>query len=135
MKLIMVIVISAFLVACTHAIQFTHFETGESLVGEYNELNKTVTVVMPNGEVLSGKYSAMTNASFSFVGANAYTGTTYASGTGYGMSVGGTSKAYALLKSSSSKLMMEIIVDYSEWSGSGYGEARTNDNRNYKVQF
>ena len=135
MKIVFIFFITIVLNACTHSIQFTNFESGETLNGTYNKLSKTVKVTMPNGEVLSGQYTAMTNASFSMVNASAYSGTAYASGTGYGMTVGGTSNAYALLKSNSSNLMMEIIVNYSEWSGSGYGEARTNKGKVYKVQF
>ena len=61
---------------------------------------------MPDGEVLFGKYSAISN-------------TTPVFQTGFGVST----------------LMMEIIVSYSEWTGHGYGEATTNDGRKYKVQF
>ncbi len=30
---------------------------------------------------------------------------------------------------------MESIVFYSEWTGHGFGETRTNDGRTFKVQF
>ena len=135
MKKILLLVLVLFLTACTHRIQFTHFKSGETLNGTYDELSKTLTVVMKNGETLSGKYTLMPNASFSFGSVSAYSGTSYVRGYGHGITVGGTSKAYALLRSNSSKLMMEVIVNYSEWDGHGYGEARTNRGRKYKVQF
>lgn len=51
--------------------------------------------------------------------------------------VGGTGRAYALLSSTKpgSKLMMEVIVTYGVLSGHGWGEARCNDGRAYRVTF
>jgi len=51
--------------------------------------------------------------------------------------IGGTGKAYAMLPSTKpgSKLMMEVIVTYGVLSGHGWGEARTNDGRKYRVTF
>ncbi|MDI6775666.1 MAG: hypothetical protein QMD03_00250 [Syntrophales bacterium] len=135
MKRFLLIVLSFIIAGCVHKIEITHFQTGQVLQGNYNELNRIVTVVMPDGEVLKGKYSAVSNASFSFGTATAFSGAATATGFGYGISSGGKSQAYALLKSKTSTLMMEIIVAYSEWTGHGFGEARTNDGRSYKVQF
>ena len=135
MKKVLLFVAILLMTGCTHRIQFTHFKSGETLNGTYSELNKILTVVMKNGETLSGKYTLMPNASFSFGSASVYSGASYANAYSRGITVGGTSKAYALLRSNSSKLMMEVIVVYSEWDGHGYGEARTNRGRKYKVQF
>lgn len=128
---------------CTYKMDVIDFDKGTVLDAEYTKMNREVKVVMPNGEVLKGKYSALTNASFSFATTNAvsnvYSGNQVATGIGngssYGMTTGGVSRAYALLRSEASNLMMELIVSYSEWSGHGFGEARTNDGRRYKVQF
>lgn len=143
MKKLFCLLAALFLTACAHSLQLVEFETGQVLNGEYNELNRTVTVTMPDGEVLTGKYSALTNAAVTFGSAfgsgTAFSGNTsataFGSSFGYGISAGGQSSAYALLKSEKSNLMMEILVKYSEWSGHGFGEARTNDGRRYKVQF
>ena len=128
---------------CVHKMEVVNFKTGDTLEANYNKLNRVVTVIMPNNEVLTGKYSAVSNASFSigntFGTSTAYSGantaTAYGSATSYAVSSGGASNAYAILRSKTSKLMMEIIVQYSEWTGNGYGEARTNDGRKFKVQF
>ena len=128
---------------CTYKMDIIDFDKGTVLDAEYTKMNREVKVVMPNGEILKGKYSALTNASFSFATtsavSNVYSGSQVATGIGngssYGMTAGGISQAYALLKSEPSNLMMELIVSYSEWSGHGFGEARTNDGRRYKVQF
>jgi hypothetical protein len=70
---------------------------------------------------------------------HAYSGTIVASAYGSGMAQtirsGGTSQAYALLKSTSSNLMMELIINYSEWNGHGFGEGRTNSGQRYKIQI
>ena len=143
MRVLISILVLLFLSGCVHKMQMVNFETGTVLDAKYNEANRMVTVVMPNGEVLTGQYSAVSNASFSigntFGSATAYSGassaTAYGSSTSYAVTSGGASNAYALLRSNISKLMMEVIVQYSEWNGHGFGEARTNDGRRFKVQF
>ncbi len=44
------------LLGCAHTIELSHFETGRILKGEYNKLTQSITIVMPNGEILKGKY-------------------------------------------------------------------------------
>lgn len=144
MKSILLLVSMLFIFSgCSHKMTYIDFSNGEVLEGHYTEMSKDVEVKMPNGEVLKGKYSNIHNSSFtfgnSFTTGVATTGTTTAFGSantfGNSFTVGGAGKAYALLRSQSSKLMMELIVDYNVWDGSGFGEARTNDGRRYKVQF
>lgn len=143
LRLIIAFIIMIMFTGCVYKMQVVNFETGVTLDAEYNKADKSVKVVMPDGEVLIGKYSAVSNATFSmgntFGSATAYSGansaTAYGNATSWGMSSGGASNAYALLHSDKSKLMMEIIVQYSDWTGNGFGEARTNDGRRFKVQF
>ena len=132
MRKILLIMLAILLLGCVRNIELTHFQTGQVLQGKYNQINRTVTVVMPDGEILKGKYSAVANASFTFRVAPAYSSTVTATSPSYRISSGGGGQAYALLKSETSSLMMEIIVKYSYH---GFGEARTNDGRTYKVQF
>lgn len=125
-----------FLSGCVHKMQIVNFETGTVLDAKYNEANRMVTVIMPDGEVLTGQYSAVSNASFSIGNTfGSYSGVSSTISTSYAVTSGGASNAYALLRSNVSKLMMEVIVQYSEWNGHGFGEARTNDGRRFKVQF
>ena len=127
-----------FLTGCApRHITLVDFQTGETLDGELNESDRNITVTMPDGEVLSGKYSAISNTSPVYetgigVGTGSHHGSIFGGGIAFG---GGPSQGFGLLKSNTSKLMMEIVVTYSEWSGHGYGEATTNDGRKYKVQF
>ena len=125
-----------FLMGCIHRIELTNFQTGQVLQGQYNEADRTITVTMPDGEVLKGKYSAVSNASFTFGTATTSTPGFFPATTwGYGFTSGGRGEAWALLKSETTRLMMEMIVTYSESTGHGFGEARTNDGRIFKVQF
>jgi hypothetical protein len=134
MKTLSCLLLLAFLSGCVvHDIHFIHFDTGEVLTGEFQEITRDISVTMPNGELLSGKYSAVSNDSFMFGTSFGRVGRTPVFGTSTGVSTGGASSAYALLKSEKSKLMMELIVSYS--GTHGYGEARTNDGREYRVQF
>ncbi len=124
--------------AATRQLTLVDFQTGQTLQGEFNESARTISVTMPDGEILSGKYSAVTNSSPVYetsvgVGAGSHShGGVFGTGVAFG---GGAGKGYGLLKSGTSGLMMEVVVSYSEWTGHGYGEATTNDGRQYKVQF
>jgi hypothetical protein len=137
MKKIGVIFLIFLFLGCVHRIELIDFNSGNVLVGHYNEGNRKVAVSMPDGEMLIGKYSNISNASVGFGTAWGFSGANTATAFGTGISTGGQSMAYALLKSKKpkSKLMMEIIVSYSDWTGHGYGEAITNDGKKYKVQF
>jgi hypothetical protein len=133
---ILLIAGSLFLAGCAaRSISLVDFQTGQTIEGQLDNSDRSVTVTMPDGEILYGKYSDIS-------------GSTTVFGTGFGVSShshatifstsvagGGASRIYALLRSSSSSLMMELALSYSEWTGHGYGEAITNDGRNYKVQF
>lgn len=119
---------------CAKQLNFADFEKGESFIGNANTLTKEIIVTLPTGETLSGEGTHVSNANFSFGAANAYSGTLQATTIGYNISSFGSNQGYAILKSHTSKLMMEIIVTYGI-DGHGFGEARTNDGRKYKVSF
>ena len=129
-----------FLTGCatTRQLILVDFQTGQTLDGELNESGRSISVTMPDGEVLFGKYSAISNSPPVYetgvgVAAGSHRGAVF--GTGITIGGRGESKGYGLLRSNRSNLMMEIAVSYSEWTGDGYGEATTNDGRKYKVQF
>jgi hypothetical protein len=130
-----VLFLTLLLLSCTHRVDLIDFNTGQVLKGEYNEANRKVTVYMPDGQILTGKYSAIDNAGTFFGTGFGFSGTTISTSFGQGVVAGGRGQVYALLKSNKSKLMMEIIVSHSKWGGHGFGEAITNDGRKYKVQF
>jgi hypothetical protein len=119
-----------FFYGCTYPIKFINPQDGKVLVGEYNKSSKTITVTLPSGEVLTGEYVALTNASIGFgsmfYGANV--------GSMMTVGAGGTSNAYALLTGDKGTVM-EIIASYSEWTGHGFGQAKTNKGEEYRVMF
>ncbi len=133
--LIVIILIMGFLTGCAHKITFTNFQSGEILNGEYNTADESIKVTMPNGEILLGKYSTVSSSSMVFGNSFSNIGGAPVTSFGTGVAIGGGSKAYAILSSQKSSLMLELLVSYSEWDGHGFGEARTNDGRTYKVQF
>ena len=152
MKLLIALLATTLITAgcvVTRSATLVEFASGEVLHGKFTDsaaTGGTVEVTMPNGELLSGRYSAIrgtdevefssATVSATAVGAS---GMASVSGSGIGTqrTVGGQGKAYALLTSATpgSKLVMEIIVIYGVLDGHGFGEAKTNDNRSYKVQF
>ena len=133
----------------TREATFANFETGEVLTGVFKDspaTDGTCEITMPDGEVLKGKYSGVREhdtlsfgSAFATATATGPAGTAFGSASAFGSSrsVGGKGRAYALLTSTKpgSKLMMEVIAVYSVLGGHGWGEARTNDGRAYKVQF
>lgn len=133
----------------TRTATLVEFSTGQVLKGKFSDsaaTGGTAEITMPDGEVLSGRYSAVRDVDqLSFTSAT-MSGTAtsgsrsgFMSGSGFGAThtVGGKGNAYALLTSTKpgSSLVMEFIVTYGVLDGHGFGEARTNDGRVYKVQF
>ncbi|MEN9403249.1 MAG: hypothetical protein RL091_1952, partial [Verrucomicrobiota bacterium] len=88
----------------------SNFRGPLQIFGMANTVTRDVTVTMPNGEILAGKFTEQEN------------------------STSRSGKAYALLKSATSNLLLEITVSYNEY-GNGFGEARANNGKNYKIEF
>ncbi|MDR3346705.1 MAG: hypothetical protein LBS73_05985 [Campylobacteraceae bacterium] len=125
-----------------HDVTLVGFNTEGVLKGVFDESKDTVTVVMPDGEVLSGGYSSLEREEpVSFSNTFGYSsGSRYGrggsfGGVGIGLNFGYESTKYALLTSETSTLKMEILMTIKSWSKNGFGEAKTNDGREYKIQF
>jgi hypothetical protein len=128
--------------ASKHDVALIGFNSEEILKSVFDEKNQTVTVTMPNGEVLSGKYSSLDSEepvyfsnAFGYSSGSRYRGGGSFGSIGIGLNFGYESKKYALLTSQTSSLKMEIFVTVRNWSKNGFGEAKTNDGRVYKIQF
>ncbi len=120
---------------CAHQIKFVEFSTGIYVYGTIDKSNRTIKVTLPNGEALEGKYTKNSGAKFS-IGATVGKGRSSSIwGVSPRLGIGGKKQIYSIITSHSSKLIMEIIADVSWPSGSGFGEARTNDGRVFKVIF
>ena len=129
-KTLVSFLILLFLSACVHEVKFVNPNSGATIIGEYNTANKIVQVTLPSGETLKGNYVALTNASIGFgslfYGANV--------GSMMSIGTGGSSSGYALLTGDKGTVM-EIIFSYSEWTGHGFGIAKTNKGDEYRVMF
>jgi hypothetical protein len=134
-------------------------KNGTKIIAKFTDSNATggkCEVVMPDGEILVGQYQGIRGTdviSFSNSVGNINANTNYRSNTSlntinantqgtYSMAgsqrtVGGQGKAYAILTSTKpgSTLVMEIIAIYNVIGGGGFGDAKTNDGRVYKVIF
>tara|TARA_B100001564_G_scaffold330365_1_gene315535 strand:+ start:440 stop:928 length:489 start_codon:yes stop_codon:yes gene_type:complete len=131
-------------------------ETGERVTATFKDsaaTGGTCQATMSDGEILTGMYSGVrgtdiisfgstngnisVNSNYKSRGQNVLSSETNAnySATGATRTVGGQGKAKALLYSTKpgSKLTMELIVIYNVLGGGGYGDAKTNDGRTYKV--
>ncbi len=127
-----IVIVSLCLFGCSTTMQLVEFKSGE-VAEAFIDANKgEIRVYLPDGEILKGPYSTITNPRFSIgAGVGGYGGTrVYPS-----VSLDPGSKLYALLSSqdASSTLVMEIIADQSKFTGKGRGEARTNDGRVFKI--
>ncbi|MDR3177775.1 MAG: hypothetical protein LBT96_02205 [Campylobacteraceae bacterium] len=126
--------------ASKHDVMLIGFNSEEILKSVFDEKTESVSVTMPNGEILSGKYSSLDSeeaVSFSntFGYSSGYRRSGSFGGIGIGLNFGYESTKYALLTSQTSPLKMEILVTVRSWSKNGFGEAKTNDGRVYKIQF
>ncbi len=115
--------------------ELVDFRSGASAEGFWDQGKGELRLYLEDGEVLSGKYVKMNNARFT-IGAG-LGGSRHFSGVRVYPSVGinGKGNFYALLHSEKSSLVVEVVADYNLWSRKGYGEARSNDGRVYKVVF
>jgi hypothetical protein len=139
LPLVLALMICGF--ATEKPLEFTNFKTGETLHGMAYRSHRKIEVTMPDGELLVGKWSSIRNDSVSagFGSATAAGGgsTATAFGNSMGYSTGGPGSAYAILKSTKpgSILAMEFTASFDSMTGHGYGQARTNDGRDWKVVF
>ena len=158
MKYFNIILITAtifILTGCVMQATLVDMTNGEKIRAKFTDSNATggkCEVQMPDGELLKGRYTGIRGTdeiSYSnSVGNieiatedsvnsfNSNTNGTF-SVAGSTRTVGGQGKAYAILTSTKpgSTLVMEIIAIYNVIGGGGFGDAKTNDGRVYKVIF
>ncbi|MDR1460107.1 MAG: hypothetical protein LBI78_00475 [Campylobacteraceae bacterium] len=143
-KIFFLFAIVLFLGGCAskHDVILVGFNSEEILKSVFDEKTETVIVTMPDGEILSGSYSSLdseepvyfSNTLGYSSGSRYHRGGTFG-GIGIGLNFGYESTKYALLTSQTSSLKMEILATIRSWSKNGFGEAKTNDGRVYKIQF
>ena len=127
-KVLIFFLIASVAAGCVCKIELKNSERGQVLHGKFNEANNQVSVTMPDGDIREGIIYTPGHAAFSF-------GSGIEKGDSSSLITRGKNRAYALLTSENSHLMMEMIVTDSVWTLPGSGEARLNDGRTYQVHF
>lgn len=138
LNIILITVTFLILTGCAMNATLVDVSNGVKLRAKFTDSNDTggkCQVEMPDGEILVGRYQGIRGVdqiSFS----NSISGGTYSSA-GSTRTVGGQGKAYAILTSTKpgSTLVMEIIAVYNVLGGGGFGDAKTNNGKVYKVIF
>jgi tetratricopeptide (TPR) repeat protein len=120
-----------FLSACAgNNLRLVSLSDGTTIFGEYHRTDRFLKITMPDGETLQGSYSSLTNSYIGF-GSLPNAATTSMI---FPTATDGMTEAYAMLRGNKGTLM-EMVLHYSEWSGSGYGYAKTNEGIGYRVVF
>jgi type IV secretory pathway TrbL component len=139
-KSVLLLAVAALLCGC-HTVSLTSFDTGETIKVHSHAFSRQLWAEMPDGEILKGKYATVSNESVGFTAGSttAFGGGTSATVAGNSTSYnsGGKGTVYALLKSTKpgSKLTLEITGTFNPVNRQGFGQARTNDGRAYRVIF
>ncbi|MBM4134163.1 MAG: hypothetical protein FJ245_10375 [Nitrospira sp.] len=117
------------LAACSHHIQFIGTADGTTITGTHNLWRQTIEVTLPSGARLDGPYQTLTTDSIGerslFFGANLTEL--------LGAHMSGRFHGYARLTGQDDQVLE--IVFALEWSGRGYGVARTSTGPEYRVMF
>ncbi|MBA4369489.1 MAG: hypothetical protein C0403_17825 [Desulfobacterium sp.] len=134
--LIFLIMVGFFISGCSSHLKLISLDSGNTLEGRYDSVYTEITVTMPNGEILTGKYRSAKDTPFPSSEDYEQTDPPPKSGFGSGIPHGIRADVYALLKSEKTDLMMEVFLGYDSFKGGdGFGFARTNDKRSYKIKY
>ncbi len=128
-RLLGLVLLAGSLLSCATHVTFVNLRDGGNLTGRHQVWRQSLAVVVASGETLEGRYEALTQQAIGpgslFFGANlsALLGAYRSERTqGYARLVGDRGT------------VMEIVFAL-EWTGRGYGVARSSDGREYAVSF
>ena len=123
------VVLSLACVACTREVRLLDLSDGELLTGSTTLWNQSVMITLPSGEVVEGGFSPLSNVRIGedslFHQVNL--------GAMFGGQVSGRFHGYAYLTGKEGTIVE--IVFASDWTSRGFGFARTNLGREYRVSF
>ncbi|MEW6247652.1 MAG: hypothetical protein AB1555_13230 [Nitrospirota bacterium] len=115
--------------ACASAITLYDLKTGETLTGDHRPLTQTIIITLPTGETLEGRYQKLTTLLIKedslFYRANL--------GALLGRNTGERLYGHARLTGDRGTLMEMVLA--VEWTGHGFGVARTRAGNEYRVTF
>ena len=117
------------LVGCSHEVRLVSLSDGTLLQGTTKLWDQSVILTLPSGEILEGEFFSLSSRKLGpdslFYGANL--------GTMFGGRVSGHFHGYAYLTGTQGTVV-EIIFA-SDWTGRGFGFARTSLGEEYRVSF
>lgn len=121
--------IAAGLAGCAHEIRLVSLSDGTLIKGATKLWDQSVILTLPSGEILEGEFFSLSNRNLGqdslFHGANL--------GAMFGGRVSGRFHGYAYLTGTQGTVV-EIIFA-SDWTGHGFGFARTSLGEEYRVSF
>ena len=117
------------LVGCAHEVRLVSLSDGTLIKGTTKLWDQSVILTLPSGEILEGEFFSLSNKKLGpdsqFYGANL--------GAMLGGRVSGRFHGYAYLTGTQGAVV-EIIFA-SDWTGRGFGFARTSLGEEYRVSF
>ena len=135
-SLLICLMLAFFLAGCSHNLTLKNLKSQRTLKGRYDTAYSEITVTMPGGDILKGKYRPATDHPFPTEKQYNLPDPPPKSGFGSGLPHGLRADVYAFLNSEKTDLMMEVFLGYDSFKGGdGFGFARTNDKRTYKIKY
>lgn len=117
------------LLGCAHRVELLNVADGTTITGQSTLWNRVITLTLPSGEVMKGHFMPLTTALLGegslFYGANV--------GAMMERDISGRFHGYAHLTGEKGTVM-EIVFS-SDWTGHGFGVAKTNRGEEYLVTF
>ncbi|MEK6525552.1 MAG: hypothetical protein AABZ22_01640 [Nitrospirota bacterium] len=114
---------------CSHDVKLINMSDGTTISGTSTIWNQSITLTLPSGEIVEGRYVPLTTASIGvgslFYGANV--------GTMLGKDISGRFHGHARLTGKNGTVV-EMVFS-SDWTGHGFGIAKTNSGKEYRVTF
>lgn len=115
------VVLSSF-TACSHQLNLVNSKDGMTIHGTYHVASDRIQVQLPSGDLLEGQAVSLQDNI-----PPAYRDDATPSDVG-------VSRVYAVLTDNKG-IMMEAVFHYNQFSGHGFGTAKTNKGDEYKIIF
>jgi hypothetical protein len=129
-------VLAAFLfliVSCSYAVQFVDAD-GRHIYGDYSSMTKNISVVLPTGERLAGKYFPLDRSDLGAKQGSLFVRNDVSTYLGMTDPAEGWQDLRAFLKGNRGTFM-EVIFRYNDYQPTGYGVARTDKGDEYRVEL
>ena len=123
------LLVALLFVACTRPVQFVNLQSGAALTGTHSLWHRSITVLLPTGETVTGTYTKLTATDIGpeslFFGANA----------GELLGLHAVERVYGYVRLTGEQGSVVEMIFTSDWLGHRYGVARTSLKEEYRVTF